>query len=192
MQPQRSWPFIATPDHPFLSALWEVFAHGVLAAFVVGPLAWNSPQRWRLLGLAFVGGIVLDLDHAVAAKSLSPEAMESLSGRPATHSLVFATALALLGFTLTRRWVVAWGIFAILASHLLFDAAGDGVRWLFPLSRPDAIPWLACPAGIILLFAASLEVERRAAAPSGPPLPSPVDVNPVDEHPRGEPGRGVG
>jgi membrane-bound metal-dependent hydrolase YbcI (DUF457 family) len=192
MHADPSWPFIASPNHPLLSALWEILAHGTLAAFVVSPLVWRSPARRRLLALAFVGGIVLDLDHAIAAGSLSPGAMEELGRRPPTHSLLFALALSLLGLALFRSRRLAWGIFAVLASHLLFDAAGDGVRWLYPLAEPESIPWAVCPVGILALFAASWIVAHEEVAEPGRASGVLVDPHPVDEHAGGELGRRVG
>jgi hypothetical protein len=192
MHADPSWPFIAASGHPLLSALWEIIVHGALAAFVVSPLAWRSRARWRLLALAFVGGIVLDLDHAIAAGSFSPAAMEELGRRPPTHSLLFALALSLTGLALVRSRQVAWGILAVLASHIFFDAAGGGVRWLYPLAEPESIPWAVCPAAILVLFATSWIVARAGAG--DPSLPSGVLVNadPGDEHAGGELGRRVG
>lgn len=189
------WPFIASPDHPVLSALWEVLAHGVLAAFVVAPLVWRSRMRSRLLLLllAFVGGVILDVDHALVAGSLSPGAMEELGRRPPTHSVAFAATLALIAYALTRRVLAAWAVLAILVSHLLFDAAGGGVRWLYPLQEPESIPWLICPLGILLLFGVSLALTwSQSPPPERSRAGSSIDAHPVDEHARGELGGRVG
>lgn len=183
MRSYQSWPFLAAPDHPLISALWEVFAHGTLGMLVVLPLAWRSSKRPQILAAAFLGALALDLDHAAAAASLEPKAMESLARRPPTHSLLLVASLALLALGITRSRAIAWGVVAVLASHLLFDAAGSGVRWLFPLSDPESIPWLACPVGILVLAGVSLFASCREGKPEpGSPLPSPVDSNPVDEH----------
>src|SRR6476659_3284845 len=103
MHSYPAWPFLAAPDHPLLSALWEIAAHGGLAVLVVLPLVWRSPRRSRLVLFAFVGGIVLDLDHAVAAGSLDPGAMEQISSRPPTHSLLFVSVPAVVALALTRK-----------------------------------------------------------------------------------------
>jgi MYXO-CTERM domain-containing protein len=77
---------------------------------VVLPIVVRSKRRARLATLAFVGGLALDRDHAVAARSLSPRAMEHLGHHPDTHSLLLAALLALLAFALRRRKLVAWSL----------------------------------------------------------------------------------
>jgi hypothetical protein len=116
-----------------------------------------------------MGGVALDLDHAVAAGSLSPRAMEHLGHRPDTHCLLLAVVLALLAYALTRRKLIAWSIFAVLVAHLLFDAAGGNEHWLYPLGQPDAVPWLACPVGIAVLVGISAVFARRMDQPGVPP-----------------------
>lgn len=162
MHPYRAWPFLSAAHHPDLSAVWEVFAHGLIGLIVVLPIVWRSERRGLFIVLAFIGGFALDIDHVVAAGSLSPHALEDLGHRPDTHSLAFALLLAALALTLTRRMLVAWCVFALVTSHLLFDAAGGGVYWLFPLRQPDAIPWLVCPIGITVLFAISARLARAS------------------------------
>lgn len=185
MHPYQSWPFLTAPQHPILSALWEVVAHGSLGVIVVLPIVWRSQRRAPLVLLAFFGGIALDVDHAVAAGSLNPRTMERLGARPDTHSLLFVCLLALLAFALTRRKLIAWAVFAILSAHLLFDAPGGSVRWLFPLQHPDAIPWLVCPLGIALLTGISATVAHAAGSNAGrPALRSLPDAYPIDDHPR--------
>jgi membrane-bound metal-dependent hydrolase YbcI (DUF457 family) len=183
MHPYHGWPFLTSPDHPTLSAVGAVLIHGSISLFVVLPIVLRSNRQVLFGTLAFIGGPALDLDHAIAAGSLRPEALESLGHRPDTHSLLLAVALALLAFALTRRTPAAWSVFAVVASHLIFDAAGGNEYWLYPLRHPDSIPWLACPVGIAVLFGISVIVAR--------PGRSLRDVHPIDEHLRGEVGGGV-
>jgi hypothetical protein len=77
MHPYRGWPFLSDPHHPALSAVWAVFAHGILSLFVVLPIVLRSNRRVLFGTLAFIGGPALDLDHAVAAGSCSPRRWRS-------------------------------------------------------------------------------------------------------------------
>jgi hypothetical protein len=166
MSSYHSWPFLSDTAHPFLSAVWAVLAHGVLALFVVSPLVLRSRHRLGNAALAFVGGSLLDLDHFIAAGSLSLHRIETLGGRPDTHSLVFVALVSLLLLALTRRPRVAWALFAVNASHLLFDAAGGNDPIIYPLSHLDGLPWLLCPLGAVALFAASELIARRTPSPA--------------------------
>jgi membrane-bound metal-dependent hydrolase YbcI (DUF457 family) len=170
MHPYHGWPFLTSPQHPTLSAVGAVLIHGCISLLVVLPLVLSSRRRVIFAVLAFIGGPALDLDHVVTAGSFRPQALESLGHRPFTHSLLFAVALTLLALVLTRSKPFAWAVFAVIVSHLLFDAAGGGEYWLYPLKHPDSVPWLACPIGLAVLFAISAVVarayRRRACGPA--------------------------
>ncbi len=174
MHPYRGWPFLSDTRYPFLSAVWAVLVHGCISLLVVAPIVWRSRRRALWAALAFAGGPALDLDHVIVAGSLNPSHLEHLSGgRPATHSLLFAVVLALVVLVITRRGLFAWAVFAVILSHLLFDAAGGSERWLYPLKQPQGIPWLACPLGIIALTLISEMAARRSA---GAPRPHSVHM----------------
>jgi hypothetical protein len=163
MHPYTAWPFLSDPSHPLLSAVWAFAVHGALAVFVVAPLLWRAPHRVALGAVAFLAGSVFDVDHIAAAGTLNLHSIETLTGgRPDTHSLGVVVVLGLATFALTRRRRLAWAVFAIFLSHLLFDAAGGSDRVLYPLSRLDGLPWLACPLGALALFAGSVAITGRA------------------------------
>jgi hypothetical protein len=192
MHPDHGWPFLTAPQHPILSVLWEIFVHGSLGVIVVLPIVWRSQRRIPLALLAFCGGVALDVDHVVAARSLNPRSLEQMDHRPDAHSLLFVSLLALLALAVTRRKLIAWAVFAVLAAHLLFDAPGGGIRWLFPLRHPDEVPWLACPVGIALLFGISAVVARSAESDAERPEPRLLpDADPVNDHLRREVGGSV-
>ena len=165
MHPYRGWPFLSDPSHPILSVIWAVLIHGVLSLLVVLPIVVRSRRPLLGASLAFIAGPALDLDHVAVAGSLDPDKLEHLvGGRPATHSLGFGVIVALVALVATQRKLIAWSVFAVVAAHLLFDAAGGGESWLYPLRSPDAIPWLLCPVGIVVLTAISELTARRAYA----------------------------
>jgi membrane-bound metal-dependent hydrolase YbcI (DUF457 family) len=176
MHPYRGWPFLTSPQHPDLSAVGTVVIHGCISLFVVMPIVLRSRKRVLWGTLAFIGGPALDLDHVVAAGSFRPQALETLKHRPDTHSLLFAVLLTLATYAFTRNRPLSWSVFAVIVSHLLFDAAGGNERWLYPLTQPNSIPWLACPVGLAVLYGISAVVAQRAA----PNRPGSGQTQPVD------------
>jgi membrane-bound metal-dependent hydrolase YbcI (DUF457 family) len=169
VHPDRAWPFLSDPRHPELSAVWAVLVHGVISVIVLAPILLASRRPVIYGAIAFVGGVALDLDHAVAAGGVSTRAMEHLGHRPDTHSLLVAVVLALITGALTRNVLIAWSVFAVIVAHLLFDAAGGSEYWLFPLKSTDSLPWLACPIGLALLTLGSWSLLRRGQAGAQPP-----------------------
>jgi membrane-bound metal-dependent hydrolase YbcI (DUF457 family) len=163
VHPYPHWPFLSDPSHPILSVVWAVFVHGCISLLVVWPIVWQSRHRERNAVIAFIAGPAVDLDHVIAIGSLDPSRLEHIAGgRPVTHSVLFAVLLSLLILALTRRMLLAWSVFAVIVSHLLFDAAGGSERWLYPIEHPQSVPWLSCPIGIIVLTLISwLLVTRR-------------------------------
>ena len=164
MHPDPAWPFLSDPAHPFLSAVWAVLIHGAIGIAVVAPLIWQSRRRATFAAIAFVGGSILDLDHFIEAGSLNLHTIETLGGRPDTHSLAFVALVAVFALVISRRPQFAWALFAVNASHLVFDAAGSGEHILYPFSNLDSVPWLACPVGDLGLLAVSAAVARWVPA----------------------------
>jgi hypothetical protein len=150
-----AWPFLSDPNHPFLSAVWAVLIHGILGVLVVAPILWRSRHRTVYTVVAFVGGSILDLDHFIEAGSLNLHTIETLSGRPDTHSVIFVLALAAVTLIVMRRVLAAWSVFAVNLVHLLFDGAGGSEHILYPFSNVDGVPWIACPLGALALLTAS-------------------------------------
>lgn len=161
MHAYHGWPFLTSPEHPDLTAFTAFLIRGGIALLVVLPLVLRSRMRVRIAALAFLAGPALDLDHVVAAGSFRARALEDLGHRPFTHSLLFALVLTFAAFALTRRGLVAWAVFAVIASHLLYDAAGGGEYWLYPLRHPDSVPWLLFPTGFAAMFALSVCAARK-------------------------------
>lgn len=164
MSPYPAWPFLSDPNHPLLSAVWAVAIHGVICLGAIAPVVWRSRRRGLYAVLAFIGGSAIDVDHFIAAGSLNLHTIETLGDRPDTHSLAFVALVAVLTLAISRRPQFAWALFAVNASHLLFDAAGSGEHILYPFSSLDSVPWLACPIGDLGLLAVSAAVARFVAA----------------------------
>jgi hypothetical protein len=165
VSPYHAWPFLSDPSHPFLSAVWAVLIHGVVAVLAIAPILWRSRHRLIYGLLAFVGGFILDIDHFIAAGSLNLHTIETLSGRPDTHSVVFILALSAITVAATRRWLAGWSVFAVNLAHLLYDGAGGNEHVLYPFTSVDGIPWLLCPLGTLVLLAVSAALAHTTMRP---------------------------
>jgi hypothetical protein len=135
--------------------------HALIAAAVVAPLGR------RAIPTAVVVALAIDVDHAVAARSVRVRHTTKLSVRPRTHSLVTAAgAAAVIG---ARRGPLdGWAAFAGLVSHFLHDA-GDR-------AAPTPLFWPFAPArqlgrrrqlmGTTALALASVAIRRATAVGS--------------------------
>jgi len=143
----------------YLVALSDPFAHALLAAAVAAPLGSAAVRT------AVAAGTLIDVDHAVAARSLRLEPMLSLPARPRSHAIAVAVALGGVGVAVggPRH---GWAAFAGLTSHLLRDASDDQAPtpMLWPVGAPRQIGRGVAIAGVAALAVGSWAVSRRAAA----------------------------
>ena len=143
----------------YLVAVSDPLAHALLAAAVAAPLGSAAVRT------AVVAGTLIDVDHAVAARSLRLEPMLSLPARPRTHAIAVAVALGAAGVAVggPRH---GWAAFAGLTSHLLRDASDDQAPTpiLWPVGAPRQIGRRVAVAGVAALAVGSWAVSRRAAA----------------------------
>lgn len=154
--------FFALSMHRAIMALLDIPINGLTALFVVAPLILR-PFRPRLALLALAAGILLDLDHAVAARSIHLEDMLSLQARPIAHSLGFVVLASLLAGLIARRVVVGWVVIAALSSHLMRDMALGGVRLYYPAEGVSRIPYPSYLAGLLLLLLISFVIRGISA-----------------------------
>jgi hypothetical protein len=140
--------------------------HALIAAAVVAPLVPRAGSRVVITGVA--AALAIDVDHAVAARSLRVRATTSLATRPRTHSVLTALGMgAVVGAAAGP--VHGWAAFAGLTSHLLHDA-GDRAAptpLLWPFAPPRQVGRRQQAALTMLLALGSLAVNR-AAAPAAP------------------------
>jgi hypothetical protein len=146
-----------------LAAGADPFVHALLAAAVVAPLG----RRPMLTAVA--AGTLIDVDHAIAARSARPSAMLTLRTRPRSHALLVTVAAAALG-TAAGGPVHGWAAFAGLASHLLRDASDDAAPTplLWPWRPPRQIGRGWAAAGVAVLAVGSMVLGRRAAVRARP------------------------
>jgi hypothetical protein len=155
----------------------DPFAHALLAAAVVAPLGR------RPMVTAVVAGTVIDVDHAVAARSARPSAMLTLRTRPRSHTLLATLAAAAVG-TAAGGPVHGWAAFAGLTSHLLRDASDDAAPTplLWPLRPPRQIGRARAAAGVAALALGSWAI--RAAGPGRPTSAGAADGGGASAPPR--------
>jgi hypothetical protein len=143
-------------------ALVDSAAHGLVALSVTAPIvhsASTAQQRLVLLGLAFVAGTLVGVDHFLATGSHSFRTATHLGKRPPTHSVTFALLVSGGGYLLSGTLTTAWVVFAALASHVLRDASVGTAPILWPLGD-WRIPRWAYRVGEIGLLLASNGVVR--------------------------------
>jgi hypothetical protein len=149
---------VSTPSR--LQVYSDPLQHASIAAAVAAPLG----RRGRLTAVA--AALAIDVDHAVAARSLRIRATTSLPTRPRTHSLVTAVGAGAAVGALAGP-VQGWAAFGGLASHLMHDAgdraAPTPVLWPLAPARQLGRRWQI--AATALLALGSLAVSR-AAGPS--------------------------
>ena len=145
---------------------WRLYTdplqHALIAAAVTAPLG-----RGPML-TASAAAVAIDVDHAVAARSLRVGPMISLATRPRTHSLLAALSTGAI-VTTAAGPRHGWAAFAGLVSHLLHDA-GDQ-------AAPTPILWPIRPAGQLgrrwqlgaTLTLAALSYGMASATSSGSP-----------------------
>ena len=137
--------------------------HALIAAAVAAPLIPRAGGRVVMTSVA--AALVIDVDHAVAARSLRVRATTSLPMRPRSHSLLTALGTGAL-VTRVAGPLHGWAAFGGLASHLMHDA-GDSAAptplfWPFARERQLGRRWqLAVTTGLVL---GSLAVSRAAGA----------------------------
>jgi hypothetical protein len=137
--------------------------HAVIAAAVAAPLVPRA--GWRVILTAVAAATVIDVDHAVAARSVRILATTSLPTRPRTHSVL--TALGAGGLVAVAAGPVhGWAAFTGLASHLLHDA-GDRAAptpLLWPFAPPRQLGRRRQLVGTAILALGSVAIGRATAA----------------------------
>jgi hypothetical protein len=136
--------------------------HALLATAVVAPLVPHAGMR--VARTAVAAATVIDLDHAVAARSVRVRDTTALPTRPRSHSLVTTVAVGAV-VAAAAGPLQGWAAFAGLASHLLHDA-GDRAAptpLLWPFAPARQIGRRRQLAGTVVLVLASAGLSRAVA-----------------------------
>jgi hypothetical protein len=150
------------PSVPRLQVYTDPLQHALIAAAVVAPLV--SRAGWRVVVTAVAAATVIDVDHAVAARSLRIHATTSLATRPRSHSALTALGIGAL-VAAAAGPVHGWAAFGGLASHLLHDAGDRAAPTpvLWPFAQARQLGRRRQLAGTALLVLGSLAVSRLTA-----------------------------
>jgi membrane-bound metal-dependent hydrolase YbcI (DUF457 family) len=139
--------------------------HALIAAAVAAPLVPRAGPR--VVATAVAAATVIDVDHAVAARSLRVQAMTSLGARPRSHSLATAVGAGLFVGAAAGP-LHGWAAFGGLASHLLHDA-GDGAAAtpvLWPIRPAHQLGRRRQVVGTALLVLGSAAISWATAGAS--------------------------
>ena len=142
--------------------------HALIASIVVAPLV--RPAGPRVFVTAVAAALAIDIDHAVAARSVRVRDTTALATRPRTHSLL--TAVGTGGIvTAAAGPLHGWAAFAGLVSHLLHDAGDHAAPTplLWPVSPARQLGRRRQVAGTALLALGSLALSRAVAGASSAP-----------------------
>jgi hypothetical protein len=123
-----------------------------------------------VVATAVLAAIVIDVDHAVAARSLRVRHTTSLATRPRSHSLLTALGAGAL-VAAAAGPMHGWAAFGGLVSHLLHDA-GDRAAptpLLWPFAPARQLGRRRQLAGTAALALGSVAFSRVAAATSRGP-----------------------
>ena len=145
-----------------ISTYSDPLQHACIAAAVVAPLVPTSGRR--VLLTAVVPALVIDIDHAVAARSVRVRDTTSLATRPRSHSLVTALGTG-VAVAAAAGPAHGWAAFGGLASHLLHDAGDRAAPTpvLWPLRPARQLGRRRQLAGTLLLTVGSAAIARTAA-----------------------------
>ncbi len=145
-----------------LRAVYDNFTHGTIAGLLAAFTGRGRASVGRFLA-GYVVGAGLDIDHAIAARSLRLGAMLSLGGRPFSHSLAFSVATAIAVGAVSRRPSWAWLVFFSLASHVIRDAglSRAPIFWPLPPAQLPALAYYSAIAALALISSTMLK-QRQA------------------------------
>jgi membrane-bound metal-dependent hydrolase YbcI (DUF457 family) len=146
-----------------LQVYTDPLQHALIAAAVAAPLVPRAGRR--VIATAVAPALAIDVDHAVAARSVRIRATTSLALRPRTHSLPAALAVG-AAVTAFAGPLHGWAATGGLVSHLLHDA-GDRAAptpLLWPFAPARQIGRRRQLAGTAALLLGSLAVSRASAA----------------------------
>lgn len=124
-------------------ALLDAPVHWVLALLIVSPLLSHPAlgrHLWLWVAVATVAAVLVDLDHFIAARSFALEDALTLGNRPWAHSLLFAMAMAVVAWMVSREPMGALLVLVVLLSHIVRDASHGSIPLWWPIHSRVEMP----------------------------------------------------
>ena len=131
----------------FFRALSDNMCHGLISIFswvIVSSILNRNSSNYKILlqeyGLSYIFGSLIDLDHFLAANSISFIKATNLSTRPYGHCMIVGLSLILLSYFITSNKKISIQMFVAYISHMMRDSTRRGF-WLIPTVSTSAISY---------------------------------------------------
>jgi hypothetical protein len=158
-------------------ALSDGGAHIATALAVSIPAAPFVPNRRRFIAISALSAVAIDLDHVVAARSMSLIPCMTMPTRPASHSLLTVGIGTYAAERLLPGSQSGLAITLGLGSHLLRDLATGGAPLFIP-QRIVMVPRPPVASLMALLGVFGRWYARRLLDPARPRRSNPVVLAP--------------
>lgn len=129
----------ATPPQASLRVAWRLLdplIHITIGFLVITPFIIYQPATPKRVFFALclvMLSISPDMDHILAAGSLSLQSITRVIPRTPSHAFFNALVVGLAAWLLSRKFRTGWLFFAVITSHFIRDAYTGGML-LFPWS----------------------------------------------------------
>jgi membrane-bound metal-dependent hydrolase YbcI (DUF457 family) len=121
---------------PILIAIADPATHGLVSLLLISPFIYFKKIDFKIGLFAISLGVLIDIDHIIAARSFDPAAMVALLERPISHSVLFSILFSLLfSFILKsdNKFFVFYLCFISLICHVFRDAIdSNNTPWAYP------------------------------------------------------------
>ena len=126
-------------------AIFDPAVHGTIALLLIVPFYWWKRIDFKYLAVAVFLAVLIDVDHAIAARSIRVEDMLSLPTRPIGHSVLFCAIISVSAATILKYFfkskksfrLLIYLFFIALFSHITRDAIHtDLTPWAYPFRLP--------------------------------------------------------
>lgn len=129
----------------WLVAIFDPAVHGLIAFLLIVPFYWWKRIDLKYLLVALGLALSIDIDHAIAARSIRIEDMINLPQRPIGHSVLFCAILSVSAALILKYYfkskksmrLLIYLFFMALFSHIARDAINSTTTpWAFPFELP--------------------------------------------------------